>query len=71
MKRLFLTHPKEFNLTYSQHLFFALKVAIHCLLAGVVLILHAFFPFIFISTGSGLVSRATKLLEDKSVSLDK
>ena len=48
-------HLKENNMTYYQHFKFALFHGFVCLIAGICLILHAFFPCVFTTAGSDLV----------------
>lgn len=53
-------HLKENNMTYTEHLSFALFYGILCLLAGFYLAVHAFIPCFFATTGSDLVSKLSK-----------
>lgn len=57
MKNWFTEHPKSVNETYYQHLWFSLTSAIRLIFAGIAAIVHAFFPFLFISTASKIVAK--------------
>lgn len=51
MKNPFTTHPNSVNETYWQHFFFALRFGFKMTLAGIAVLAHAIFPFMFITTG--------------------
>jgi hypothetical protein len=53
-------HLKENNMTYIEHLIFALYYGLCCLLAGFYLIVHSIFPCFFPTTGSDLVNKLSK-----------
>lgn len=48
-------HLQENNITYYQHLKFALFHGFVCLIAGICLTIHAFLPCVFQTAGSDLV----------------
>jgi hypothetical protein len=53
-------HLKENNMTYIEHLGFALFYGICCLLAGLLLIIHSILPCFFPTAGSDLVKKLSK-----------
>ena len=48
-------HLKEKNITYYQHFKQSLEFAKSSLLATIIFIIHAFYPDIFIETGSNIL----------------
>ena len=50
MTNPFTTHPASVGETYGQHFRFALRFGTRMLLGGVAAIVHAFFPFLFVTT---------------------
>jgi hypothetical protein len=55
-----IQHLKENNMTYIEHLTFALFYGLCCLLAGVYLIVHSILPCFFPTAGSDLVTKLSK-----------
>ncbi len=53
-------HLKENNMTYIEHLIFALYYGCCCLLAGFYLIVHSVLPCFFPTAGSDLVYSLSK-----------
>jgi hypothetical protein len=53
-------HLKDNNMTYIQHLIFALFYGVCCLLAGLLLIIHSILPCFFPTAGSNLVKKLSK-----------
>ena len=53
-------HLRENNMTYVEHLIFALFYGLLCLLAGFYLIIHSVLPCFFTTAGSNLVSKLNK-----------
>ena len=63
---LFTEHPHSVNMTYWQHNKFSMYLA-YCLFTGSIkAIIHAFFPFLFITSSSDLNILLHKLLHHKS-----
>jgi len=56
MFSLFTRHPASVNETYLEHLGMALGFAARMLIATVVCTVHAFLPFLFEKTGSGMIA---------------
>ena len=54
LPRTFTGHPHSLGETYMEHLSCALYYGLSMLLTGLAVIIHAFFPFIFVTTGSDL-----------------
>ena len=57
LKRLFTEHPDSVGETYFEHMWVALSFAGPLLAAGCAALVHAFLPFLFLSTASGTVKR--------------
>ena len=62
-----IQHLRENNMTYLEHLIFALFYGVCCLLAGIYLIVHSILPCFFPTAGSDLVKKLSKRFsrEDK------
>lgn len=60
---LFTRHPQSVGETYVQHMLHALGFGVRMILAGIACIIHAFLPFLFVSTAS----RAINELYDRMV----
>lgn len=54
---LFTSHPASVGETYLQHMMSALSYAGSMAGAAFAIFLHAFFPFLFVKTGSKTISR--------------
>lgn len=52
MLNLFKEHPRQVGETYFQHCRFALIFGFNMATGGIACIIHAFFPFLFKTTGS-------------------
>ena len=57
MKNLFTEHPTTVGEGYFEHLLSAAHFSASLLLAGIVCLVHALLPFLFVKTGSQLVSQ--------------
>ena len=55
-----IEHLKKNNMTYIEHLMFALFYGLCCLLAGLYLIIHSILPCFFPTAGSDLVTKLNK-----------
>jgi hypothetical protein len=60
------SHLKENNMTYIEHLIFALFYGCSCLLAGLLLIIHSVLPCFFPAAGSNLVTKLSKRFKNKN-----
>lgn len=56
LHRLFNEHPASVDETYSEHLGVAAWFAGRMLLGGLVCLVHAVFPFLFVKTGSRIIA---------------
>ena len=52
MTNPFTTHPASVGETYGQHCRFALRFAARMLVGGAAATVHAFLPFLFVTTAS-------------------
>lgn len=52
---IFTKHPNEVGLNYFQHFLFALSVVLKLCVAVFCCFIHAFFPFLFTHTTSGII----------------
>jgi hypothetical protein len=55
MTNLFTAHPASVGQTYGEHFAFALAFGVRMVLGGLAAIVHAVFPFVFITTASRTV----------------
>ena len=53
-------HPGDVGQSYFQHLLFALIEAIRCIVVGILLIIHAVFPFVFDYIYSNHIRKASE-----------
>jgi len=53
-------HLKENNVGYWQHLCHSAVLGMLSIMAGVIFLIHAVFPFLFTYTGSGLIKKIQK-----------
>jgi hypothetical protein len=62
-KNPFLRHPEEVRMTYFQHLRFALMLARKTLGCSVASLIHAFFPFLFVTHTSTTVRKLQDIFD--------
>ena len=55
LRTLFLDHPASVDETYAQHLAAASGLALRLMVAGLVCLVHAVLPFLFVKTASAIV----------------
>ena len=60
LKQKWLNHLKQNNMTYIEHMIFALFYGLCCCLAGLYLIVHSVLPCFFPTAGSDLVKKLSK-----------
>jgi hypothetical protein len=65
MYNIFTSHPHKVQQTYVKHLIFALKNGFSLILYGILLILHAIFPFIFENTSRDAVIKMGNVFSDR------
>lgn len=66
IRKKWIDHLKENNMSYVEHMIFALFYGLCCLLAGVYLIIHSVLPCFFPSAGSDLVTKLSKRFKKQS-----
>jgi len=57
LKHLFTDHPESVGESYFEHMAVALSFAGPLLMAGLAALVHAFLPFLFLTTASATVKR--------------
>ncbi|MDE2288419.1 DUF6356 family protein [Pandoraea sp.] len=57
LSRLFKEHPASVGESYWQHMGASFSFCVPMLLASLAAIVHGFFPFLFVKTGSNTVAR--------------
>lgn len=57
LKRLFTDHPASANETYLEHTGVALTFSFYMAMGAIVALIHAFLPFLFIKTGSTIITK--------------
>jgi hypothetical protein len=65
LKRKWNNHLKENNMTYIEHLIFALFYGCCCILAGFYLMVHSVLPCFFVTAGSDLVAKLNKRFKQR------
>ncbi len=56
LKRLFTEHPASVNESYFEHVGVALGFGFKMFYGAVVCLVHAFLPFLFVKTGSQVIT---------------
>lgn len=62
---MFTKHPNEVGLNYFQHMLFAFSVVLKLIYACFACTIHAFFPFLFTTTTSGIVNELHKKIDHR------
>ena len=57
MFKLFTDHPASVNETYFEHLYMAMTFAGTMFIATIVCFIHSILPFLFVKTGSALITK--------------
>ncbi|MDP6390104.1 MAG: DUF6356 family protein [Alphaproteobacteria bacterium] len=57
LRRLFTEHPATVDETYGEHLVVAWSFSWRLVAAGLACLVHAVLPFLFVKTGSSMVTR--------------
>lgn len=70
IKEKWIDHLKENNMTYIQHMRFAVFYGCICFVAGFCLILHSILPCFFQNTGSDLVRIMASVFKKRIVKDD-
>ncbi len=61
----FNRHLVETGENYFEHFLFAFATAMWILLTGVILIIHAFFPFLFRVTSSSSIKKVSEVMQKR------
>ncbi len=64
-----IKHLSENNMTYREHLVFAVGHGIICVKAGLYLIIHGLFPCFYQHAGSELVHNLEKVFTDRELAI--
>jgi hypothetical protein len=56
LERLFTEHPETVGETYWQHMAHAAGFGVRMVLGGICCLTHALLPFLFVTTGSGVIA---------------
>ena len=62
---LLTEHPREVGETYTEHLVKAVGFGTAMLAAGLACLVHALFPFLFVTTGSRSIRRLHSQMENR------
>lgn len=65
IKQKWINHLQENNMTYFQHMLFAMFYGISCLCAGLYLIVHSILPCFYQTAGSDLVNRLSERFKNR------
>jgi hypothetical protein len=65
----FTRHLDEIGESYGEHLLFTLKIGSLMFVAAVAIIVHGLMPFIFETTGSGMIAHINQLLSERRARL--
>jgi len=63
---LFTRHPKEVQMTYFEHMVFAVELGIILIALSVTCFIHAIFPFLFTHTTSSAIANLHKKLTNRT-----
>lgn len=65
----FNRHLVDTGENYFEHFLFAFSMAMWILLTGMVLVIHAFFPFFFRLTSSSSIKKVAEVMEKRRMAL--
>jgi hypothetical protein len=63
MLRFLRDHLNDTGVTYWQHFRRSLSLSFLSAIASVVLLFHAFFPFLFVTSGSTIITKIGKCMD--------
>ena len=66
LRKKWLSHLQENNMTYTDHMVFALLYGIRCILTGICLIIHSILPCFFTKAGTNLTYDLNKSFSSKN-----
>ena len=64
-KNIFTEHPNSVNMTYLQHLRFALFLFRSLFLSSLASLVHSVFPFLFITYTSNKISELYRIFQER------
>ncbi len=67
----FTQHPAEVGMSYPEHARFALMLARKTFLMALASLIHAFFPFLFVTYTSRKINQINKLLQNRNSNNEK
>lgn len=56
-EKFFLSHPRSVGESYGEHFLMALSFAVNMLAGGLILLVHAVIPGLFVRNGSQLINK--------------
>lgn len=65
IKEKWNNHLQENNMTYIEHMAFAMFYSCYCLMAGIYLAIHALLPCFFQTAGSDLISKLSERFKNR------
>ncbi|MFZ4124914.1 MAG: DUF6356 family protein [Rickettsiales bacterium] len=65
LNEAFTEHPKATGETYLEHLWFTLRMSGRMLWAGIAILLHGIFPFLFTKTGSNEITALYAIMKNR------
>lgn len=68
MIKYFTKHPESIGETYFQHLWFTARCGFRMIFAGIIVIFHGLFPFVFQCTATNILFN---LIDKRTFSLKK
>jgi hypothetical protein len=66
---IFTAHPNEVRMTYLQHTRFALMLSWQTLTCAVGSLIHAFFPFLFVTHTSTTIRKLQNIFDQRELEL--
>jgi hypothetical protein len=68
---IFTRHPKEVKMTYIQHTRFALMLSRKTLKCALASLVHAFFPFLFMTHTSTTIRKLQNIFDEREGKINK
>ena len=68
---IFTRHPQEVKMTYIQHSRFALMLSGQTLKCAFASLIHAFFPFLFVTHTSTTIRKLQNIFDEREENLNK
>jgi hypothetical protein len=66
----FTSHPREVGESYGAHLASASAFGLRMVVGGIAVLIHAFFPFLFVQTGSRTMDKLHRRMTGRSGRVD-